>query len=444
MAGNVPLTMNDESDTDTIRVQSFAIKGLFGGRPHTIAFPQPDSSGSGPSILILVGENGSGKTTILKMLSGILELDFDMFRRMPFESAKLTLSNGDVVSVKREDDDKLPLYVTFRNQHTFLPMSKDFSKLSVAQNHERERLRSEALPVLQKINLELLSIDRTSVLRHNMIDAVRKSLVTFDRAFSPKELETLESFGRWRGRENSGEGDLNSPLASRVKSFVRDAQIDYRRFFSADDLGVLPQVLERFKNSYRSPDQGELLERISVVQNRFPLMKRFGLQTDDADLDALSKLIRDGAYQEVHSLALLETYVEMQENRNKARELVAERLEIFENIMDEFLAGKQIRIDAREGLRVSTKTGKLSETALSSGEYHFLYMMVSALLCHRSGSIIAIDEPELSLHVTWQRKAVSALARCAARATPLFIFATHSAAVASEHADHVYSMSHVE
>jgi hypothetical protein len=93
--------------------------------------------------------------------------------------------------------------------------------------------------------------------------------------------------------------------------------------------------------------------------------------------------------------------------------------------------------DPKLGLRIEAVTGPLSETDLSSGEYHFLYMMVSALLSHRSGSIIAIDEPELSLHVTWQRKIIRALARCAAGASPLFLFATHSAAVSAEHAERV-------
>ena len=169
-------------------------------------------------------------------------------------------------------------------------------------------------------------------------------------------------------------------------------------------------------------------------------MTRFGLQTDDTDLDALTTLLsNDSKYSDNASLAVLETYVSMQETRNKTRELIMTRLLNFEAMMADFLVGKTVRVDPKLGLRIEAPTGTLKEmvtlkeTDLSSGEYHFLYMMVSALLSHRTGSVIAIDEPELSLHVTWQRKVIGALARCASGASPLFLFATHSAAISAEH-----------
>lgn len=109
--------------------------------------------------------------------------------------------------------------------------------------------------------------------------------------------------------------------------------------------------------------------------------------------------------------------------------------------MEEFLIDKSIIIDVNNGLSIRSRNQVLEEDDLSSGEYHFLYMMVSALLCRRLGSIIAIDEPELSLHVSWQRKLVSALARCAAGASPLFLFATHSLAISAEHSDKVKQLN---
>ena len=55
-----------------------------------------------------------------------------------------------------------------------------------------------------------------------------------------------------------------------------------------------------------------------------------------------------------------------------------------------------------------------------------LFLMVAALVTRRRGTVIAIDEPEMSMHIAWQRKLIPALVECASNAEPLFIFATHS------------------
>jgi energy-coupling factor transporter ATP-binding protein EcfA2 len=443
MASPTPQRFDPNPDPDAVRIRSFTIRGLLGGQPHEIVFPQPDAGKSEPGILILSGQNGSGKTTILRMIAGLLELAYDMFRKIPFTHASLVLSNGDVLSTTRTDNDEFPLRVSFRDVTATLYKTKDHTKLSNAQNAARERFRELALPILAGINFQLLDIHRTLILLRGNRSPLAELTETRAMLQFGSSL-VYEPRMRTKSARMSGDESAETPLADRVKRFMKDAQVDYRRFFSADDLDLLPRILERFQASRRTTDRAELLARVDAVQGRFSVMKRLGLQTDDANLSALADLLRDDAYQESHALTLLETYIEMQESQNKARELIAERLLGFEEIMDEFLIGKSIRIDPRDGLKIQTGSNVLEETDLSSGEYHFLYMMVSALLCQRSGSIIAIDEPELSLHVRWQRKVLNALARCAARASPLFIFATHSSAIAAEHADRVYSLSPVE
>jgi hypothetical protein len=124
--------------------------------------------------------------------------------------------------------------------------------------------------------------------------------------------------------------------------------------------------------------------------------------------------------------------------------LIANRLVQFENIMDEFLVGKSVKINSRDGLSIIGTSGTLTERNLSSGEFHFLYMMVAALLCQRTGTIIAIDEPELSLHVSWQRRLVSGLSKCAAGASPLFFLATHATAISANHKYAVQQLSAIE
>ena len=52
-----------------------------------------------PSLVILHGRNGVGKTTLLRMLDGLMRLDFDVFREVPFVSSGLRFNSGQQITV---------------------------------------------------------------------------------------------------------------------------------------------------------------------------------------------------------------------------------------------------------------------------------------------------------------------------------------------------------
>jgi energy-coupling factor transporter ATP-binding protein EcfA2 len=412
----------EQGEQGTTRLHKFIVRGLFGRDTcHKIAFPSQPRRDGEPDLLILMGLNGSGKTTILRMINGMIKLDFDTFRRVPFREAVLSLSTGDALIVKPNPDETLPLTVQFRDLKAALPRVQ--GDYSACDREPVDKFRVVAKPLLDTVNFELLDIHRSIALRQE---------------------KTWEDRGPYFVSSPSGEPRLvrrppeANSLSERVRSFIREAQVNYRKFFVADQLELLPRILKGLSTAGKQTNKRELAAKVAEIAGRSPVFSRLGLQTDSADLESLRGLLsEDAKFNDPASLAVLEAYVEMQQNRTQTKELIANRLLGFEGIMDDFLSGKQVRVDGRRGLVIEAPSGHLNETELSSGEYHFLYMMVTALLCFRSGSIIAIDEPELSLHVTWQRLVVSALTRCASGGSPLFLFATHSSAIAAEHSDRV-------
>jgi predicted ATPase len=406
------------------RILGFDITGkLFG--EHSIEFPYSKDEIS-PSILILAGRNGSGKTTILRMIAGMLELNFDVFRDTPFDFCALRLSDGHVLTVQPTGEKAYPLRATFGEANAFLYYQRglDHDPLKM---QAIKIFRDVATPILKQVDFELLDIHRSIALRSSDPDEpeIRRVLA--------RHAHLLEEAA-----------DKPPKLAQRVRRFVREAQLNYRKFFAADELELLPRILERFDTGTRPSTPFELKQRVQDVRRASLKVRRFGLQTDEADLIALADLLDRHEFDSPHALILVEAYVEMQESRQKARDLISRRLFEFENIMDDFFVNKRVRIDVTHGLHIDADGRQLSEIQLSSGEYHFLFMMVSALLCQRSSSIIAIDEPELSLHATWQRKIVDALTRCASGASPLFLFATHSIAIAAEYPANVYKLTSFE
>ncbi|TGQ71510.1 ATP-binding protein [Mesorhizobium sp. M00.F.Ca.ET.186.01.1.1] len=234
--------------------------------------------------------------------------------------------------------------------------------------------------------------------------------------------------------------DPSVSLDKRVAEFVNSAQINYRQFFSSTEPDLFPKILEKL--SGEAPidiDVSKLKAQLRAVRDQDKLTERLGLESDRWDYKQIvSKidLLDNHPETKQHALTVLSVYAEHLASRAQERKLVSDRILTFERLLSEFLTGKEVRIDSNSGMKIYTENkGTLKESDLSSGEYHLLYLMVSALVTRQKGTILAIDEPEMSMHIAWQRKLIPALIECASGAEPLFIFATHSPDLASSYSD---------
>ncbi len=64
-------------------------------------------------------------------------------------------------------------------------------------------------------------------------------------------------------------------------------------------------------------------------------------------------------------------------------------------------------------------------SALSSGEQHEVVLLYELLFRFEPDSLVLIDEPEISLHVAWQKKFLEDLAKITELASLDVLIATH-------------------
>jgi predicted ATPase len=415
-----------------VQLARLTVDGLFGRYNHDVPFPtRPEDSGgaSAASVTILHGHNGVGKTTLLRMLDGIMRMDFDIFRRVPFRRCELAFSTGDRVTVLPSEDGG-PLRVTF------LDMT---AALSPAHPGAFEESGSDGVEAWRRAFQ-----DYASALKFNFIDTSR-----LEPEPESRRVETIAQFDedgeivgeRRVPRRLSGPRDTRpraEHLALRIARFIRDAQVNYRQFFGSER-ELFPRIMRRLSEGempqYEADDLGR---RLREVREQAGESDRLGLATEPWDYDELMGYLTQGAASEHHTYALtvVGAYTEFLESRAEQRELVVERLLRFEKIVNGFLLDKKVSVYARDGLTIRSSDGtQIRERHLSSGERHLLYLMVAALTTERRGTVIAIDEPELSMHIAWQRKLISELTACASNASPQFIFATHSPEVIANFRD---------
>lgn len=128
------------------------------------------------------------------------------------------------------------------------------------------------------------------------------------------------------------------------------------------------------------------------------------------------------------SLALISTYLSDTKQKLATFEPLRRRLEPFMEFLRRHYKGKTIRIDAQEGFQISSaKTGdEISPGHLSSGEQQMFVLSHKLLFESTPGTLVMIDEPELSLHVLWQSTFVDDLTEISGVSGTYFMLATHS------------------
>ena len=105
---------------------------------------------------------------------------------------------------------------------------------------------------------------------------------------------------------------------------------------------------------------------------------------------------------------------------------------------------KEIRINKSNGVEVYHQQNKIPIEALSSGEQHQLVLFFELLFEIRSNSLILIDEPELSLHIAWQKNFIGDLMKIIKLNKFDVILATHSPQLISRWSDLVEELQNVD
>lgn len=89
----------------------------------------------------------------------------------------------------------------------------------------------------------------------------------------------------------------------------------------------------------------------------------------------------------------------------KRNYVLAESVIIFKDIVNEIFIDKSVTVSDSGKIGITMNNGmSLPIHKLSSGEKQILIMFFALLFHAEPGSIVILDEPEISLHVSWQQK----------------------------------------
>lgn len=395
---------------------------------------------------IIIGKNGTGKTTFMNILQAILAVDPEALFDSPFDSVRLSLSNGArnrTVRVEKIEQSGAPFpYAKYQisNKSFLLPLYIADDSRAMPVMHRRR-----AIEEIQRIRAEmdeLVSVASLSVHR-NSYDTDPDSRERYPKKFvSPVDARLNHLINRLTQYhlEVSNEArKIAADLQRKVLISLLYTEADKKNLRAypssfdekAERLGLTaaykqlgisgPEISKKINEHVNT-----VARAVHKLSSAFAPKK--GEKVDDFRID-ISALEALKSTQDVVRMSL--------EAEVKSDELFAPT-SLFTEILAKFIPEKKFEFS---GGRFKVTSPDIQLFRLSSGEKQLLILLIETLLQKNEPCIFLADEPELSLHISWQRQIIDAVATLNPSAQ--IVVATHSPEVAGGHASSLVDMEDI-
>ena len=428
-------------------IESFKITKLWGYRDIDLTFNS--------DVNILIGPNGSGKTTILNLLYSILSVDLPSLLDVNFDQAEIKLREFEGRSVRTVKvgavDGFLRLSVGQTKFEVDIDMISDLRFSRPYRHPETGKILRRTLPrrlVRERIVPEKLDDVLTNLVPIVWLPVNRRLPVTegeeerYTRTDSVESVdlrlrELLEDLSRYHTR-------LNALLSERYKDF--GLHVLSEMLYSKEH-----DQLKSIRNSmfHSLPTEAEKTQLLRAFKAAGLLNKRMRIRINEhfAAAEEGLKRIRESEniHLDIEDILVLPLIGRTKSMVNSAGELEEDEKRIFaplrcyEEIVNSFLEGKSVGVDEGGKLKIeSYSPSELNPFILSSGEKQILILLTQALLRVDDPVVYIADEPELSLHVLWQEKLLDSLVTLGGEIQ--VIVATHSPDIVGKFRDKIINL----
>ena len=389
-------------------------------------------------INVLIGKNGSNKTTFINLIEACLTVNRRFLRQISFKKVVFLLQDErqeeNILIVERDkvDDSEVVRYY-----------NAEFGVKTVTiYGEERNRHRSmedrlnhmQIVGILKSmINMCWLPISRSDDqedrrsyedFRRNMRLSVDDKLIELLKELAVYRLRLLEQTNKYTN-------ELNQKALSLL---LYDDETDNSGSFGIDRFESFePEEIEKALECVFSQTMGKENERIRThIAKSQEAMRCVRAQ-------------RSLTIDQVVALVLINKTMTLIELTRQYREKVDEIMKpitVFKGKLQQFIKDKAFDFSEETGqLYITWHDKKLSKmcdssplqlhpSLLSSGEKQLLVLLVQTLLQENKPYVFLADEPELSLHIEWHRSIVGAIREMNPNAQ--IIVATHSPEVAGQ------------
>ena len=436
-----------------MKILKVSIIKLFGIFNHEIALNQEHD------ITIVLGENGIGKTKILEALDAVFSKDFDFLRKLDFEVLSIFFDNDECWEfTKSTATDGSELFVRKKSPGSKSSKSqllaKNISQYSARSPNDPREVRRRKREVEARVRNELMhshTIDADDINNMLLVERHYLDLKYFRGQGSIEPVQwLLKSIEKIKVRliETQRIITRNDTDKNYYESAVTQCSNDLKELISlaikssADITSTLdstyPNRLVQNLREKADYTYSELNEELADLSDKRKFLSAAGLLAEAHSSDFFE--IEDKNNNLI--IISMKQYVEDSKKKLQPYEELAKKISLFMDIVSSRFKHKKIRITKDEGIAftsiIADQTGApqvIELEKLSSGEQHELVLFYKLIFDSRQGDLVLIDEPELSLHISWQTQFISDLKRVAALRKFSAVIATHSPDIISSNWD---------
>lgn len=390
-------------------------------------------------VYIITGPNGYGKTTILKIISHVLQCKFWYFFFLKFSSIRINFQNGKYLFIERKANEEstheeaseiinpkektiIELYIPGEKAPIetlvlgttygarlmrkygarYTPSNSIYDDFDLEETLEREYETSNDTYLVENgknIQMFLQEQECLYIQEQRLLTSI--SLVT------PRSIYER----RWN-RMNIPEINL---IAQNLKDLFSEKQKEFASKSQEIDATFIKRLMDNTEKAYCAE---EFETKLNSLKEKIENFRKYGL-TPRIN-------VPDGYSEELQKV--LSLYIDDMEAKMAVFDAFYNQLAVFDSmISNKSLSNKKISLNDKDGIKLTNDNGEeVPLNKLSSGEQNLIILYYKLVFSIKKNSLLLIDEPENSLHAAWLTKMLDDYQSMADRLQCQIIIATHS------------------
>ncbi|MCK6570685.1 AAA family ATPase [Myxococcota bacterium] len=434
-----------------LRLKRLTIRTPFGPGSATIDIPFRLEE----RVTVLFGRNGSGKTITLDLLSALRDGRYGDLIRIPFGEIVLETDDGGTLRLHRrgaDGDEEAAVELKYSLSVPGHEMVNGSLELPGGRELAIEQLLASQVPLglVQRLKSGRWR-DRIRGDTPSTIEVVRRYatrfISDFDFAREWAEPESIRDFRQslpaityirtdrlFVDRESEERNEraqaqqkrtmlMVEHLSEKLAAVIRESDRKYRQLSTELDASLPKRLFDAVEEP---PTIGDLQAQSLALRETESRLRKIGLLKDSAAHPDETKLSEE-------QRGTFHVILRDREQKLAAFAQIADKAERLLESLNRKLHPKTVSINVDSGYKVRTADARdLRLDQLSSGEQHEMVLLHELLFEAAPNTMVLIDEPELSLHVTWQQDFLEEVAAIARLSSLDFVLATHSPYIVPE------------